>query len=74
MTPQQKKLILQFMRIVLDDIHPNFCEYPISKMEQCVDEALAVDGTGFENTPYNQADYLIQAYWLNRIIKEMEQA
>lgn len=74
MTPQQKNLILQFMRIVLDDMHPHFNEYPIGKMEQCMDKERAVDGTGFENTPYNQADYLIQAFWMNQIIKELEQA
>lgn len=74
MTPQQKDLILRFMRIILSDMHPHFDEYPISRMEQCVDEGLAVDGSGFEETPYDQANYLIQAFWMNRIIKELEQA
>lgn len=74
MTPQQKKLILQFMRIILDYIHPNIDEYPIDKMEQCLDLESAIGGTGFENTSFWDADGLIQAFWMNRIIKQMEEA
>lgn len=74
MTPQQKKLVLRFMHLVLWNIHPNFDEYPIAKMKGLVDESLAVDGTGFENTSFWDAQGLIQAYWMNDTIEQMEKA
>lgn len=74
MTPQQKKFILRFMRLTLWNMHPNFNEYPIHKMSQVVNEGNAVDGTGFEDTEYQNCDDLIEAYWLNDAIEKLEKA
>lgn len=74
MTPQQKEVILRFMRIMLWNAHPNFNEYPIHKMSQVINEGDAVDGTGFENTEYRDCEDLIEAYWLNDAITELEKA
>ena len=48
--------------------------YKTSPYNGFVNDELAVDGTGFEKSEFRWADELIQAYWMNRIIKDLEQA
>ena len=68
MTAKERSAILQFMRLVLNNLHPNLNEYPIQEMKQ-VESTV---GDEFERTQYQDAHHLIEAYYMNDAIEKLE--
>lgn len=65
-----KEAILEFMRLMLYQLHPDFDSYPIKEM----DEIGHKDGhyVGFQGTRFEAEESLIQAYRLHNCIKALD--
>ena len=69
MTKEERELIVQFMRLTLWQMHPEFSDYPIAEMKN----AENIRGEGFENSPYDAVTHLQQAYYMNQVIERLEE-
>lgn len=73
MTMQQEDAIQDFMRLVLKHLHPNIDEYPIEEMEKAEYSGGYVEKErGFEGTAFENSEYLIEAYYMLRCIREFD--
>ena len=64
MLPEERKAIHSFMQLVLEEIHPNWREYPLDEMVIVEDSS----GEGFEGTKYEGIDYVIHAFYMRKAI------
>jgi hypothetical protein len=68
MNMESKRLILQFMRLTLGQFHPHFDEYPIDEMKR----VEGSKGEKFKGTAYEYKTALLQAYYMQQTIEDLE--
>lgn len=68
MSIEAKRLIVEFMRLTLYQFHPNFDEYPIDDMKR----VEGAKGEKFKGTAYEQETALLQAYFMQQTMENLE--
>jgi hypothetical protein len=68
MSIEAKRLTVEFMRLTLYQFHPNFDEYPIDDMKR-VEGSM---GEKFKGTAYEHKTALLQAYYMQQTIENLE--
>jgi hypothetical protein len=68
MTEREREIVLQFMRLVMDKLHPNLHEYPLIEMAS----AEGKKGDEFVGTEFEGIDYLTNGYYMWRCVNAME--
>lgn len=68
MSKEERRALLQFMRLVLNRLHPNVDEYPIEQMK-LVEWS---QGEEFEGTEFEDSGNLMHAYYMLQSISVIE--